>query len=75
MDEIQIYELSISIFQMMEFWMECLEKLDINSANITPYKKALLDISDLWFKKMTQVLQQIDTGNNFSKKIKKLISV
>ena len=27
------------------------------------------------FKKMTQVLQQIDTGNIFSKKIKELISV
>ena len=69
MDEIQIYELGVSIFQMMEFWIECLGKMDINSANITPYKTALLDISDLWFKKMTQMLQQIDTGNIFCKKL------
>jgi len=75
MDEIQIYELGVSIFQMMEFWIECVGKMDINSANITPYKTALLDISDLWFKKMTQILQQIDTGNIFCKKIKELISV
>jgi len=75
MDKIQIYELGVSIFQMIEFWMECLGKTGINSVNITPYETALLDISDLWFKEMVQMLQQIDTGNIFSKKIKELISV
>ena len=75
MDEIQIYELGVSIFQMMEFWMECLGKMDINSANMTPYETALLDISDLWLIKITHMLQQINTSNIFSEKIKGLIRI
>ena len=63
MDEIQIYELGLSLYETMDYWIETMQsRINNKSKDYGDYHECLMDITGWWVVKIYEL--QVYTGFN-----------